>query len=123
MSVRRSVGLQISSICIILGSFSGDSRSDDNTQKLTSNGSTTTGGNVADVSGNLGLIPSSGVTANGGFRAQTGALSSAAARSGRGIQTHADGKVRDIYLLRAPFIFASLRAHMVGIGAAHLSKK
>lgn len=75
---------------------SGESRSDDSSQKLTSNGTTTTGGNVADVSGNLGLIPSSGVTANGGFRTPSGALSSASARSGRGIQTHADGKVTNI---------------------------
>jgi len=76
---------------------SGESRSDESSQKLTSNGTTTTtGGNVADVSGNLGLIPSSGVTANGGFRSQSGALSSAAARSGRGIQTHSDGKVTNI---------------------------
>ena len=50
---------------------------------------------MADVSGNLGLIPSSGgVTANGGFRGQPGGLNPAGARSGRGIQTHADGKVR-----------------------------
>ena len=84
-------------VCLIIAPFippAGESRSDDSSQKLTSNGTTTTGGNVADVSGNLGLIPSSGVTANGGFRTPSGALSSASARSGRGIQTHADGKVR-----------------------------
>jgi len=75
---------------------SGESRSEDGSQKLSSSG-TTTGGNVADVSGNLGLIPSSGgVTANGGFRGQPGGLNPAGARSGRGIQTHADGKVTNI---------------------------
>merc|ERR1719383_1478595 len=74
---------------------SGENRTEDASQKLTSSGPST-GGNVADVSGNLGLIPSSGVAANGGFRGQPGALSSASARSGRGIQTHPDGKVTNI---------------------------
>ena len=81
-------------------SFPGESRSEDGSQKLSSSGATTGGNNVADVSGNLGLIPSSGgVTANGGFRGQPGGLNPAGARSGRGIQTHADGKVRILGLL------------------------
>jgi len=75
---------------------SGESRTEESSSKLGSSGATTAG-NIADVSGNLGLIPSSGgVAANGGFRGQPGQLNSTAARSGRGIQTHPDGKVTNI---------------------------
>jgi len=76
---------------------SGENRSDESSSQKLGSSAPTTVGNVADVSGNLGLIPSSsGVTANGGFRGQPGALGAANARSGRGIQTHPDGKVTNI---------------------------
>jgi len=70
---------------------SGESRTEDgsktsSTPPTTSSSTTTGSNNVADVSGNLGLIPSAG-----GRHAPA-----ALARSGRGIQTHSDGKVTNI---------------------------